>query len=428
VKEQGRLVEQVYRADLPGLHATRLEKAVNALETAAAFAETAQREALLKLARALRSGSPRDAVAAQEAAAPLLPKVDAVLGFVGGNADPRGVKALWLGLVGFRDEERTAPLRRLAAEIGWFELRAPWPQEFKRRELALPAAEALVVASAAGAARPEPFLGLQLVPGQRGRSPGKAVLVPGLEDAAALARDVRATAELAPPHSVAELIRCRAQLRHAAAALHEVIGHAGAPPSALSGEHAATLEEARAEVLAHFHMQDPKLVELGLITDPKCQPLWPQLAAVGWLSSLALVPEGDRVDSVELRAEQLQLWWFTQRHAVMVSKVDGRTVLSVPDAAAFHKAAGNLLSMLRTIQATGDAALLRGLVDAHAARLDTALRDEVLARFEVAGIPRRVAALPPNVRPVLDGGHVIDARIEPVKDLDAQILEDWAEF
>jgi hypothetical protein len=183
-----------------------------------------------------------------------------------------------------------------------------------------------------------------------------------------------------------------------------------------------------AELTAHYHLGDPKVRELGLLADARCQPLWPHLAALTWLSSLALVPEGDRLDSVELRAQQLQLWWFSQRRAVVAVKVDGKTVLTVPDTAAFHKAAGDLLSVLRTIQATSDATLLQGLVDAHASKLDPALRDEVVARLAAAGIPARVAALPPNLRPVVENGAIVDARAEAVTDLDAQILEDWADF
>lgn len=439
VKEEGKLVEQVYRAGLPaadgaaaippGLHATRLARAADALEKAAAHAREGQRQSLLMVARALRTGSSDDLRTAQELSAPLSPAVDALIGFFGPHADPRGVKGLWLGLVGFQDVERGAPLRKLAEALPWFEASAPWPDEFKRKEPRPPVAEALVLAAAAGAARPEPFLGLQLAPARRGHLAGKAVLLPGLDDAAAAARDVRATAELAPAESAAELVRCRAQLRFAAAALHEVIGHAaGRPEAALGGEHAATLEEARAELVAHFHLGNPKILELGLVADARCQPLWPQLAAIGWLSSLALQPTGDRLDSVELRAQQLQLWWFLQRRAVVARRSNGKTALIVPDPSAFHKAAGSLLSLLQTIQMTGDGALLRGLVETHAAHLDPALRDEVVSRLDAVGIPRRVAALPPVLRPVLEKGEVVDARAEAVTDLDAQILEDWSDY
>ena len=438
-KEAGKVVEQVYRAGLSaspgvaaiasGLHAARLSRAADALEQAAQHAREGQRGSLLKLARSLRTGSEADLRAAQELSSPLTPAVDELIGFFGPHADPRGVKGVWLGLVGFQDVERTASLRRLAEAAAQFEARSPWPDEFKRKDSRPPVVEALVLAAAAGAARPEPFLGLQLAPARRGHAAGKAVLVPGLDDAAAAARDVRATAELAPPEVAADLVRCRGQLRFAAAALHEVIGHAaGAEESLLSGEHAATLEEARAELVAHFHLGDPKLNELGPLVDKTCQEFWPQLAAVGWLSSLASVPVGDRLDSVELRAVQLQLWWFTQRRAVVPRKTAGKTVLTVPDAALFHKAAASLLSLLQTIQSTGDVALLRGLVDTHAAKLDPVLRDEIVSRLDAVGIPRRVAALPPTLRPVVENGAVVDARAAAVSDLDAQILEDWADY
>ena len=438
-KEEGKVVEQVYRAGLPGsvgvlaippgLHAARLGRAAAALEKAATYAREGQRDSLLRLARSLRTGEAADLDAAQELSAPLTPAVDALIGFFGPHADPRGIKGVWLGLVGFQDPERTEALRKLAEAAGRFEARAPWPDEFKRKDARPPVVEALVLASAAGAARPEPFLGLQLAPARRGHASGKAVLLPGLDDAAAAARDVRATAELAPPELAADLVRCRGQLRFAAAALHEVIGHAaGAEGLLRSGEHTGTLEETRAELVAHFHLGDPKLTDLSPLVDQTCQPLWPQLAAIGWLSSLASVATGERLDSVELRSVQLQLWWFTQRKAVVQRKIGGKTFLDVPDAALFHKAAASLLSLLQTIQSTGDRALLRGLVDTHGSKLDPVLRDEIVARLDAVGIPRRVAALPPTLKAVVESGAVVDAVAEAVTDLDAQVLADWSDF
>ena len=60
VKEEGRLFEQVYRAEQPGLHAARLSRAAEALQRAAALAGPDQRAALTRLALSLRSNALSD--------------------------------------------------------------------------------------------------------------------------------------------------------------------------------------------------------------------------------------------------------------------------------------------------------------------------------------------------------------------------------
>ena len=140
------------------------------------------------------------------------------------------------------------------------------------------------------------------------------------------------------------------------------------------------------------------------------------------------MPQGDRVEEDHQRGEQLMLWWFTQKQAVALRRTGGKVYLVAADEARFHKAAGDLLSVLQTIKSTGDTTLLKGLVEAHATRLDPSLRDEVLARMQALGLPRRIAPLPPVVKAVTADGKLVDAQAVPVADLDAQMLLDWADF
>src|ERR1700730_6685707 len=64
----------------------------------------------------------------------------------------------------------------------------------------------------------------------------------------------------------------------------------------------------------------------------------------------------------------------------------------------------------------------------HAPRLDPARRDEVISRIRALGVPSRVLGLSPVIAAVLADGKVMDATLEPVRDLDARILADWSSF
>jgi hypothetical protein len=121
-------------------------------------------------------------------------------------------------------------------------------------------------------------------------------------------------------------------------------------------------------------------------------------------------------------------WWFADKGAIEEKSIAGRRYLVAADAAKWRAAAGGLLALLQDLKARGDYAQVKSLVDAHATRLDPARRDEVISRIRALGVPRRVLGLSPVIAAVLADGKVMDATLEPVRDLDARILADWSSF
>src|SRR5205085_4609254 len=88
-------------------------------------------------------------------------------------------------------------------------------------------------------------------------------------------------------------------------ALHEIIGHgSGKLSSKLSGgaepylkEYFSTLEEARADLMALWNVWDPKLKELGLISDQQdvAKAMYDS-AALAPLTQLRRMPAGDTIE------------------------------------------------------------------------------------------------------------------------------------
>ena len=457
VKEDGNLVEEVYRAGQPqvrghrgargepavpaGLAAERLARVVAAVEEATQLASGAELQGLRELAAYFRTGDPDRFRASQREWLKEASPVDYILGFIETYADPRGQKGLWEGFVGYQDVPRTEAVRRLAAAAQYFEDAKPWPAEYKRQGIAVPAAAALWVAGGSGDNRPQSFAGVNLPNenAEREQFGSKSFLLPGYDDAIAQVRSSAVSREFAPPALAGELVRCRSQHRFTLVAFHEIVGHAsgrvaralseaGVDPASVLKENYNTLEEARADLVGHWHAADVRTQELGLIPDARCQALYPQYATSEWLSSFANVPEGDRVDEDHLRGDQLMLWWFKSKGAVAEQKISSKRYLIATDPAKWRAAAGELLALLQDIKARGDFAQLKALIDAHASHLDAGLRDEVIARIRALGVPRRVVALAPVLRPVLADGVPVDAAAEPVRDLDVQLLSDWASF
>ena len=371
VKQGGAVVEQVYT----------LPKAADALERALPFSAPPQRAIFEGLAGFFRSGDPAPFEAAKSAWNDAFGLVDAFIGFVDTSADPRARKALFGGVVGMADGERTEALERLQLRNS---------------------GEALLLLSAAGAARPPRTYALTL----RSKS---ALFAAAMEAQAQVRADAVVTA-LAEPDLAADLIRCGPALRFAQLALREL---SRAP------DELPALEEALASASAVAHGAPAEMVP-----DSRCQELWPQSIATGWLEAAA---DGERIEDDRHRVAQLELWWFTGKGAVTERHAGGRRYLSVPDRGLFRSTAQELLALLQQIHSSADAARWRELLDRHASRTDPRWREEAAARLR--GIPRRVAVLPPRLEAVLDaGGKVIDAQAVPVQDLDEQILRDWSAY
>jgi dipeptidyl-peptidase-3 len=377
VKQGGAVVEQVYR----------IPAAADALDRALPHAAPPQRAVFEPLAAFFRSGDPALLDAASRAWTDAFGLVDALAGFFDRSADPRGRKALFGAMAGIADPERTEALGRLQLRNS---------------------GEALLLLSAAGALRPPRGFALTVE--------GKSALFAAAMEAAAQLREDAALAALAEPAFLSDLLRCAPALRLAQLAMREL----SRPPPV---EALAALDEALADATASAQVESGT----GILPDPRCRALWPQFVATGWLASTAAAPENERIEDDRQRAVQLQIWWFSGKGALVERHLGGRLHLTVPDPARFRAAAQELVALLNEVRTSNDAGRWRELLDRHAAQVDPRWRAEAAARL--AGIPRRVAVLPPRLEAVLDGdGKVVDAQAVPVQDLDEQILRDWASY
>ena len=394
----------------------RLPAAAAALDQALAHAAPPQRAVLEPLAAFFRSGEPAPFRAAQAAWVEALGPVDFFAGFFDRSSDPRGRKAAFGGFVGLADPERTPWLQSLLQAAPQLEEKLPG----HRSSLRPAAVEALLLAGAAGTMRPLRAFALHL---PLDGAAGKSALFAAAEEAAARLRTDPALRTLADPGIAQQLAPCLPSLRFTFLSVREILGRVAADAARLDGG-AGALEEAHADLAAHLLSADPLLVQLGFLTR-SCQSLWPQFAAAQWLASAAALPQGERIEDDRQRAQQLQIWWFTGKGALVERHAGGRRHLAVPDAARFHAAAAELLALLEEIAAPGDGARLTDLLERHASRVDPQWRDEVIERLRAAGVPRRIAVIPPRLDGVFTDGRLTDATATAVTDLDAQILQDW---
>jgi dipeptidyl-peptidase-3 len=216
-------------------------------------------------------------------------------------------------------------------------------------------------------------------------------------------------------------------------AMHEVLGHAAGKvsdglegdPRAHLREYYATLEEARAELVALHHIHDPKLVAIGALSSAEAAEASYRGYVVQDIYMLRRIRKGEHLEDDHMRATHLIVNYLREASgAVEHVRRNGRTYARVADIDAMRRGVAELLAEIQRIKGEGDLDAARALVERFAARIDPRLRDEVVQRAEAAGLPSYLAFVMPDIVPVRDdSGEVVDARISYPADFTIQMLK-----
>ena len=88
--------------------------------------------------------------------------VDTINGFIEVYMDARGMKGSWESLVFYVNPEKTAEIRKLAADAQWFEDRMPWDPKYRKQGVTGITANAIDVVVEAGESAPITPVGINL--------------------------------------------------------------------------------------------------------------------------------------------------------------------------------------------------------------------------------------------------------------------------
>ncbi len=442
VKQDGKLVELVYRAGTPdgkippGLYATFLKKANECLEKARGYAEPAQAEAIGHLIRYYQTGDYAEWVAFGAAWVQNDATVDFDNGFIEVYRDARGAKGSSQSFVTITDAPLTAAMKKLAENAAYFEQKAPWDEKYKLSTFKMPVVKAVETLIETGDFSVT-TIGDNL-PNENEiheKYGSKNFLFTGssraLDEATGQALDQEFDAG---PAEIERAAKYGTEAHDMLVALHEVIGHGSGKLSArVSGgaqpflkEYFSTLEEARADLMALWNVWDPKLKELGLITNQEevAKAMYDNAAIVD-LTQLRRIQHGDTIEEDHERDRQLIAHYIADKVPGSIEQFnrDGKTYVRVADYQKMRQGVDMLLAELMRIKAEGDYDAIKALVDKYGVHFDPALRDQVIARYEKLNLPTYFAGVNANLTASFDGnGEVKKVDISYWDDPEGQYL------
>jgi dipeptidyl-peptidase-3 len=400
----GTLVEEVYRAGTPdgkippGRYARYLSKANEYLEKARAVADPQQAEAIGALIRYYQTGDPADWIRFGIAWVRNNARVDFANGFIEVYRDARAAKGTSQSFVSITDEKLNQLMLKLAANAQYFEDRAPWAQQYKKQGVQAPMAKACETLIETG----DFHVGTvgDNLPNEneiREKYGSKSFLLTGSSRALRQATGFGALEEFAAsPEEIALAKKYGEEASDLMTALHEIIGHGSGKlnPKLQGGsesylkEYFSTLEEARADLMALWNVNDPKLRELGLVSNPEVMKAMYYAAVRTVLTQLIRNPHGNTIEEDHQRNRQLIVNYIMDKTgAIQQVERNGKTYLQLKDFPRMKEGVGMLLSELMRIKAEGDYAAIKALVDKYGVHFDPKLRDQVVARFAALDVP-----------------------------------------
>lgn len=436
VKEDGKVVEQVYR--LGGLYSDAIAHIVDNLEKAMPYAENeAQRKTIATLIDYYKTGDLKtfddySIIWAEDTAS----QVDFINGFIESYGDPLGMTGAWESIVNFKNNEASRRTEVLSADAQWFEDNSPVDPRFKKDKVKGVSAKVITAAILAGDSYPSTPIGINLPNSNwiRAAHGSKSVTLENITQAYDAASHGNGFNEEfvidEPTRKLLDDYLFITDNLHTD--LHECLGHGsgkllpGVDPDALKA-HGSTLEEARADLFALYYLADPKLVEIGLLDNPEAYKAeYYKYILNGMMTQLMRIEPGKDVEEAHMRNRKLIAEWAYEHgrdaNVIELVKQNGKTYIRINDYEALRNLFGQLLTEVQRIKSEGDYAAGRDLVEKYAVKVDPTLHREVLDRYAKLNIAPYKGFVNPVYTPVLKDGEIVDIKVDYTEDYMPQML------
>lgn len=409
--EDGSVAREVI--SLNGLYGKYVQEIMKHLVAALEFTENAQQHnSIQTLIEFYRTGTARDfdihCVAWTQ-------DRDSHIYFINGliesYEDPLGIACTFESVVAFKNPLQTAKVGKIIDNIQWFEDNLPFDTKFKKDKAVGLSASSINVISMAGETAPSLPLGINLPNSDwiRKTHGSKSVSLANVSSSrSAYEVQLREALFLPQYHIVLEKYNNLTNNLHTD--LHEIAGHGSG--KVLTGVNTdvldiyySTIEEARADLVALYYVNEPKLVEFGVYdsdinVSEAATAQYVSYLTNGAIGQLRRVELGKELTQAHFRNRQLISTWVlanSDSSKVRLVQKDGATYVEVNDIHYVKERFGALLSKVQKIKSTGDFEAARELVMTYGTKVNPDIHKELLERMSRLDMPKVVGFITPTL-------------------------------
>lgn len=426
IKENGVVTEKVWK--LGGMYDKAIERIIGWLEKASVVAENEQqRDIIDTLIEFYRSGSletfddysvkwVKDTDS----------RIDFINGFIETYTDPMGLKGSWESLINFKSIEASERTNIISDNAQWFEDNSPIDDRFKKEEVKGVSAKVITVAMLGGDTYPATPIGINLPNADwiRRDHGSKSVTIDNITFAYDKAADGNGFKEefMWSNEEIALSKKYSTITDNLHTDLHECLGHGsgkllpGVSTDVLQA-YASPLEETRADLFALYYLGDPKLVELGLLSDQEAyKSQYYSYIMNGAMTQLTRIQPGKDIEQAHMRNRATISNWVIEKgredSTVVFESKDDKTYIVINDYDKLRSLFGELLSEVQRIKSEGDFKAGKALIETYGVKVNQELHKEVLSRYESLDIAPYKGFVNPVYKLVTDdNGKVVDVTV-----------------
>ena len=368
--------------------------------------------------------------------------VDFINGFIEVYDDPLGLKGTWESIVEVVDAEASKRIELISANAQWFEDHSPVDERWRKKVVSGVSMNVVNAAMLGGDCYPSTPIGVNLPNADwiREEYGSKSISLSNITHAhhesgksGGVLAEFAASAE-----EVERQMRWGQLSDDLHTQLHECLGHG----SGQMGEgvtldnlkaYGSTIEEARADLYALYFMADAKMREIGVCESEEVA--WAHYDAYmrgGLLVQMARIEEGKDIEEAHMRNRQMICRWVLERGekcgAVRMVERGGKHYVVISDYERMRVLFGELLREVQRIKSTGDYEAARDLVETYGVRTDAVLHREVRERYGALNVAPFTGFVNPVMRPVVEGGEIVDVEISYEEGYVAQMLRYSSEY
>lgn len=437
VKVDNKVQENVYH--LNGLYGKAIEKIIYWLDKAASVAENeAQKNHIQKLIEYYTTGDlttwdDYNILWVQDLAS----KVDYVNGFIEVYGDPLQRKGTWESIVNFKDEANTKRTEIISDNAQWFEDHSPIANNLKKKEVKGVAAKVITLAFLGGESYPTTPLGINLPNSNwiRKEYGSKSVTMSNIMFAHNQA-GLRSGVNDEFYYSAEEIKRAEEYgyiTYNLFVDMHECLGHGSGQlaPGVSDGslrEYHSVIEETRADLFALYFLGDPKIVDLGLVSNPEAYKAeYYRQIVNGLMLQLNRIDLGGQITQTHMRDRALIARWCLERgkdeKVIEIVVRDGKKYVKINDYEKLRGYFGELLKMVQDIKSYGKLAEAKKLVETYAIHIDPELHKEVKDRYSLLDVHPYSGFINPKFHLIKENNQVIDIELDYSQTYLEQMLE-----